>query len=195
VVGEAFRRSYLSEPGDENAFEARAIVFDGPEDYRARIDDPALGIDERCILVMRGCGTLGYPGSAEVVNMAPPAELVKRGVTSLPCMGDGRQSGTSASPSILNMSPESAAGGGLALMRTGDRVRVDLNARRVELLVDEAELGRRRTEEAPSVPASQTPWQEIYRQFVGQLSTGGCLEPATLYLKVIETRGDPRHSH
>ena len=195
VVGEAFRRSYLSEPGDENAFEARAIVFDGPEDYRARIDDPSLGIDERCILVMRGCGTLGYPGSAEVVNMAPPAELVKRGVTSLPCMGDGRQSGTSASPSILNMSPESAAGGGLALMRTGDRVRVDLNARRVELLVDEAELARRRAEEAPSVPASQTPWQEIYRQFVGQLSTGGCLEPATLYLKVIETRGDPRHSH
>ena len=195
VVGEAFRRSYLSEPGDENAFETRAIVFDGPEDYRARIDDPSLGIDERCILVMRGCGTLGYPGSAEVVNMAPPAELVKRGVTSLPCMGDGRQSGTSASPSILNMSPESAAGGGLALMRTGDRVRVDLNARRVELLVDEAELARRRAEEAPSVPASQTPWQKIYRQFVGQLSTGGCLEPATLYLKVIETRGDPRHSH
>jgi dihydroxy-acid dehydratase len=195
VVGEAFRRAYLSEPGAENAFEARAIVFDGPEDYRARIDDPALEIDERCILVMRGCGTLGYPGSAEVVNMAPPAELVKRGVTSLPCMGDGRQSGTSASPSILNMSPESAAGGGLALMRTGDRVRVDLNARRVELLVDEGELARRRQEAAPSVPASQTPWQEIYRQFVGQLSTGGCLEPATLYLKVIETRGDPRHSH
>jgi dihydroxy-acid dehydratase len=195
VVGDAFRAAYLSEPGDENAFEARAIVFDGPEDYRARIDDPTLAIDERCILVMRGCGTLGYPGSAEVVNMAPPAQLVKRGVTSLPCMGDGRQSGTSASPSILNMSPESAAGGGLALMRTGDRVRVDLNARRVELLVDEAELARRRAEDAPSVPASQTPWQEIYRQFVGQLSTGGCLEPATLYLKVVETRGDPRHSH
>lgn len=195
VVGEAFRQAYLSEPGAENAFEARAVVFDGPEDYRARIDDPALAIDERCILVMRGCGTLGYPGSAEVVNMAPPAALVKRGVTSLPCMGDGRQSGTSASPSILNMSPESAAGGGLALMRTGDRVRVDLNARRVELLVDEAELARRRDEAAPSVPPSQTPWQELYRQFVGQLSTGGCLEPATLYLKVIETHGDPRHSH
>jgi dihydroxy-acid dehydratase len=195
VVGEAFRQAYLSEPGDENAFEARAVVFDGPEDYRARIDDPSLGIDERCILVMRGCGTLGYPGSAEVVNMAPPAELVKRGVTSLPCMGDGRQSGTSASPSILNMSPESAAGGGLSLMRTGDRVRVDLNARRVQLLVDEAELARRRNEAAPSVPPSQTPWQELYRQFVGQLSTGGCLEPATLYLKVVETRGDPRHSH
>ncbi|PMS22616.1 dihydroxy-acid dehydratase [Trinickia dabaoshanensis] len=195
VVGDAFRQTYLSEPGAENAFEARAVVFDGPEDYRARIDDPSLQIDERCILVMRGCGTLGYPGSAEVVNMAPPAALVKRGLTSLPCMGDGRQSGTSASPSILNMSPESAAGGGLALMRTGDRVRVDLNARRVELLVDEAELARRRDEAAPSVPPSQTPWQEIYRQFVGQLSTGGCLEPATLYLKVIETRGDPRHSH
>lgn len=195
VVGEAFRQTYLSEAGDENAFEARAVVFDGPEDYRARIDDPSLEIDERCILVMRGCGTLGYPGSAEVVNMAPPAELVKRGLTSLPCMGDGRQSGTSASPSILNMSPESAAGGGLSLMRTGDRVRVDLNARRVELLVDEAQLAQRRAEAPPSVPESQTPWQEIYRQFVGQLSTGGCLEPATLYLKVIETRGDPRHSH
>jgi len=195
VVGEAFRQTYLSEAGDENAFEARAGVFDGPEDYRARIDDPSLEIDERCILVMRGCGTLGYPGSAEVVNMAPPAALVKRGLTSLPCMGDGRQSGTSASPSILNMSPESAAGGGLSLMRTGDRVRVDLNARRVELLVDEAQLAQRRAEAPPSVPESQTPWQEIYRQFVGQLSTGGCLEPATLYLKVIETRGDPRHSH
>jgi len=195
VVGDAFRKTYLAEPGAENTFEARAVVFDGPEDYRARIDDPSLAIDEHCILVMRGCGTLGYPGSAEVVNMAPPAALVKRGVTSLPCMGDGRQSGTSASPSILNMSPESAAGGGLALMRTGDRVRVDLNARRIELLVDEAELAARRSEPAPTVPASQTPWQELYRQFVGQLSTGGCLEPATLYLKVIETRGDPRHSH
>ena len=195
VVGEAFRKTYLSEPGAENSFEARAIVFDGPEDYHARIDDPALEIDERCILVMRGCGTVGYPGSAEVVNMAPPAALVKRGVTSLPCMGDGRQSGTSASPSILNMSPESAAGGGLALMRTGDRVRVDLNARRIDLLIDEPELARRREEAIPEIPPSQTPWQELYRQFVGQLSTGGCLEPATLYLRVIETHGDPRHSH
>ena len=195
VVGEAFRKTYLSEPGGENSFEARAIVFDGPEDYHARIDDPSLEIDERCILVMRGCGTIGYPGSAEVVNMAPPAALVKRGVTSLPCMGDGRQSGTSASPSILNMSPESAAGGGLALMRTGDRVRVDLNARRIDLLIDEPELARRRQEAIPEVPPSQTPWQELYRQFVGQLSTGGCLEPATLYLRVIETHGDPRHSH
>ncbi len=196
VVGDAFRKTYLSEPGAENAFEARAIVFDGPEDYHARINDPSLEIDERCILVIRGCGTVGYPGSAEVVNMAPPAELVKRGIDSLPCMGDGRQSGTSASPSILNMSPEAAVGGGLALLRTGDRIRVDLNARRVDVLVDETELARRRGEAAAlQVPSSQTPWQEIYRQFVGQLSTGGCLEPATLYLKVVETRGDPRHSH
>ncbi|GLU31461.1 IlvD/Edd family dehydratase [Trinickia caryophylli] len=195
VVGEAFARTYLSEPGAENTFEARAIVFDGPEDYHARINDPSLEIDEHCMLVIRGCGTVGYPGSAEVVNMAPPAELVKRGIDSLPCMGDGRQSGTSASPSILNMSPEAAVGGGLALLRTGDRIRVDLNARRVDVLVDASELERRRGAAVLSVPASQTPWQEIYRQFVGQLSTGGCLEPATLYLKVIETHGDPRHSH
>jgi dihydroxy-acid dehydratase len=195
VVGEAFRQTYLSEPGAENVFEARAIVFDGPEDYHARINDPALAIDERCILVIRGCGTVGYPGSAEVVNMAPPAALVKQGIESLPCMGDGRQSGTSASPSILNMSPEAAAGGGLALLRTGDRIRVDLNARKVDVLVDAEELERRRETATFSVPQSQTPWQEIYRQFVGQLSTGGCLEPATLYLNVIETRGNPRHSH
>lgn len=195
VVGEAFRKTYLSEPGAENAFEARAVVFDGPEDYHARIDDPALAIDEHCILVIRGAGTLGYPGSAEVVNMAPPAELIKRGIDSLPCMGDGRQSGTSASPSILNMSPEAAAGGGLALLRTGDRIRVDLNARRVDVLVDAEELERRRAGAHFEAPPSQTPWQELYRQFVGQLSTGGCLEPATLYLKVIEQRGNPRHSH
>ena len=195
VVGEPFRHAYLSEPGDENAFEARAIVFDGPEDYRARIDDPSLQIDERCILVMRGCGTLGYPGSAEVVNMAPPAELVRQGITSLPTLGDGRQSGTSASPSILNMSPEAAVGGGLALLQTGDRIRVDLNARKVDVLVDEAELARRREHATFAIPEAQTPWQELYRKTVGQLSTGGCLEPATLYLNVIEKRGNPRHSH
>jgi dihydroxyacid dehydratase/phosphogluconate dehydratase len=129
VVGEAFRSTYLSDPLQPNCFEARAIVFEGPEDYQARINDPALDIDERCILVIRGCGTVGYPGSAEVVNMAPPSALIKAGIDSLPCLGDGRQSGTSASPSILNMSPESAVGGGLSLLRTGDRLRVDLNAR------------------------------------------------------------------
>jgi dihydroxy-acid dehydratase len=195
VVGEAFRKTYLSEPGAENIFEARAIVFEGPEDYHARINDPSLEIDEHCILVIRGAGTVGYPGSAEVVNMAPPVELVRRGITSLPCLGDGRQSGTSASPSILNMSPEAAVGGGLSLLQTGDRIRVDLNARSVNVLVDEEELARRVKTAVISVPASQTPWQELYRQLVGQLSTGGCLEPATLYLKVIAERGDPRHSH
>ncbi|MGY6269554.1 IlvD/Edd family dehydratase [Achromobacter denitrificans] len=195
VVGDAFRRAYLSEPGAENTFEARAIVFEGPEDYHARIDDPALNIDEHCILVIRGAGDIGYPGSAEVVNMAPPSYLLKRGVDSLPCMGDGRQSGTSASPSILNMSPEAAVGGGLGLLMTGDRIRVDLNQRTVTALVDEAEMAKRRQKPAYQAPESQTPWQELYRQLAGQLSTGGCLEPATLYLRVVETRGDPRHSH
>ena len=196
VVGEAFRKTYLSEPGAENSFEARAIVFEGPEDYHARINDPALDIDERCILVIRGAGTVGYPGSAEVVNMDPPASLIKQGVDSLPCLGDGRQSGTSASPSILNMSPEAAVGGGLALLKTNDRLRVDLNARSVNLLVDEEELAQRRREWVPSIPPSQTPWQELYRQLVGQLSTGGCLEPATLHMKVIARSGGmPRHSH
>ena len=195
VVGEAFRKTYLSEPGAENSFEARAIVFEGPEDYHARINDPALEIDERCILVIRGVGTVGYPGSAEVVNMAPPAALIKQGIDSLPCLGDGRQSGTSASPSILNMSPEAAVGGGLALLKTNDRLSVDLNARTVNLLVDEAEMARRRAAWEPNIPASQTPWQELYRQLVGQLSTGGCLEPATLHLRIIARSGEPRHSH
>ncbi|NUT85265.1 dihydroxy-acid dehydratase family protein [Pseudomonas corrugata] len=195
VVGEAFRKTYLSEPGAENSFEARAIVFEGPEDYHARIDDPALDIDERCILVVRGVGTVGYPGSAEVVNMAPPAALIKRGIDSLPCLGDGRQSGTSASPSILNMSPEAAVGGGLALLKTNDRLKVDLNTRTVNLLIDEAEMEQRRREWVPQMPPSQTPWQELYRQLVGQLSTGGCLEPATLHLRVIARSGEPRHSH
>lgn len=195
VVGEAFRKTYLSEPGAENSFEARAIVFEGPEDYHARIDDPALDIDERCILVIRGVGTVGYPGSAEVVNMAPPAALIKQGIDSLPCLGDGRQSGTSASPSILNMSPEAAVGGGLALLKTNDRLKVDLNTRTVNLLIDEAEMTRRRLEWTPNIPPSQTPWQELYRQLVGQLSTGGCLEPATLHLRVIARSGEPRHSH
>ncbi|MEQ7918577.1 IlvD/Edd family dehydratase [Xanthomonas sp. WHRI 1810A] len=196
VVGEAFRKTYLSEPGAENSFEARAIVFEGPEDYHARINDPALEIDERCILVIRGVGNVGYPGSAEVVNMAPPASMIKSGIDSLPCLGDGRQSGTSASPSILNMSPEAAVGGGLALLKTNDRLRVDLNARSVNALVSDEEMAERGRAWAPSYPASQTPWQELYRQLVGQLSTGGCLEPATLHLKVIaRSGGEPRHSH
>ena len=195
VVGDAFRQTYLSEPGAENTFEARAIVFEGPEDYHARINDPALEIDQQCILVIRGVGAVGYPGSAEVVNMAPPVALVRQGITSLPTLGDGRQSGTSASPSILNMSPEAAVGGGLSLLRTNDRIRVDLNARTVNVLVDEAELAHRRETTQFSIPPAQTPWQQLYRETVGQLSTGGCLEPATLYVKVIAERGNPRHSH
>jgi len=196
VVGEAFRKTYLSEPGAENSFEARAIVFEGPEDYHARINDPDLDIDERCILVIRGAGTVGYPGSAEVVNMAPPTALIKQGIDSLPCLGDGRQSGTSASPSILNMSPEAAVGGGLALLKTNDRLRVDLNTRSVNVLVSDEEMAARRAAWAPNIPESQTPWQELYRQLVGQLSTGGCLEPATLHLRVIAREGGmPRHSH
>jgi dihydroxy-acid dehydratase len=196
VVGEAFRKTYLSEPGAENSFEARAIVFEGPEDYHARINDPELDIDERCILVIRGAGTVGYPGSAEVVNMAPPTALIKQGIDSLPCLGDGRQSGTSASPSILNMSPEAAVGGGLALLKTNDRLRVDLNTRSVNVLVSDEEMAARRAAWVPNIPESQTPWQELYRQLVGQLSTGGCLEPATLHLRVIAREGGiPRHSH
>jgi xylonate dehydratase len=190
-----FRKRYLSEPGDAEAFEARAIVFEGPEDYHARINDPALEMDERCMLFIRNCGPVGYPGSAEVVNMQPSDALVRKGISSLPTCGDGRQSGTSASPSILNASPEAAVGGGLALLKTGDRVRVDLKKRRVDVLLPEEELARRRAAWRPPDLLHQTPWQEISRRFVGQLSTGACLEPATLYLDVIAERGNPRHSH
>lgn len=195
VVGDAFKKTYLSEPGAENSFEARAIVFEGPEDYHARIEDPELNIDEKCILVIRGAGTVGYPGSAEVVNMDPPSKLMQQGVSSLPCLGDGRQSGTSASPSILNMSPEAAVGGGIALLRTNDKLLINLNDRSINLLIDDEEMTKRREEWTPNIPASQTPWQELYRQLVGQLSTGGCLEPATLHLKVISKDNPPRHSH
>jgi dihydroxy-acid dehydratase len=195
VISPTFRQRYLSTPGSENVVELKAIVFEGPEDYHERINDPSLGVDERSILVVRNCGPVGYPGSAEVVNMQPPDALIKAGITELPTMGDGRQSGTSASPSILNASPEAAVGGGLALLRTGDKVRIDLNRNRVDLLVGNGELELRRAAFEPPPLTHQTPWQEIYRSQVGQLSTGACLEPATLYLDVITTRGHPRHSH
>jgi dihydroxy-acid dehydratase len=199
VISPEFRRRYLSSPEDPDAFEGRAVVFDGPEQYHARIDDPALEIDEESILVMRGTGAIGYPGSAEVVNMRPPDYLIRRGIASLPCIGDGRQSGTSASPSILNASPEAAAGGGLALLRTGDRLRVDLGAGRVDLLVPEAELAARRDALAASggyrYPASQTPWQEIQRSMVGQLGEGMVLEPAVKYRRIAQTSGIPRDNH
>jgi dihydroxy-acid dehydratase len=195
VIGEAFRTRFLSTPGDENTFTGRAIVFEGPEDYHARINDPSLDIDESCILFIRNVGPVGYPGSAEVVNMAPPDHLVKKGVLNLPCIGDGRQSGTSASPSILNASPEAAIGGGLALLRTGDRVRIDLNKREVNVLISDEELAQRRAAWKPPALVDQTPWEEIYRAQVGQLATGGCLEPAVKFQDVIRTRGEPRHSH
>ena len=198
VISEDFRRRYLSDPEHPNVFECRAIVFDGPEDYHDRIDDPSLDIDESCALFVRGNGRIGYPGSAEVVNMQPPAELIKRGVRALPCIGDGRQSGTSGSPSILNASPEAAAGGGLALLRTGDTVRFDLEAGTADVLLPDEELEERRRalEEHPyPYPESQTPWQEIQRSMVGQMSTGMVLEPAVRYQQVSRTKGIPRHSH
>src|SRR5690606_1823161 len=176
VISDEFRERYLSDPEDPEAFEGRAIVFDGPEDYHARIDDPALEIDERCILVIRGTGPIGYPGAAEVVNMRPPDYLIKKGVTALPCIGDGRQSGTSGSPSILNASPEAAAGGGLALLRTGDRIRIDLRKGTADMLVSEEELASRRADLSAAggyaCPENQTPWQEIQRSMVDQLAEG-----------------------
>ena len=178
VISDEFRQRYLSNPKDPNAFEGRAVVFDGPEDYHARIDDPALGIDEHSILFMRGAGPIGYPGSAEVVNMQPPAALIKKGVTSLACIGDGRQSGTSGSPSILNASPEAAVGGGLALLQTGDRVRIDLNKGTADILISAEELAARREALQKSggyhYPPSQTPWQEIQRAMVDQLAAAWC---------------------
>jgi dihydroxy-acid dehydratase len=198
VISEEFRRRYLANPADPEAFEGRAVVFEGPEDYHHRIDDPSLGIDEGTILVIRGVGPIGYPGSAEVVNMQPPAALIKRGVTSLPCIGDGRQSGTSGSPSILNASPEAAAGGGLAILRTGDRIRVDLRAGSADILISEEELAlrRRSLEEAGGFkyPASQTPWQEIQRGMVDQLADGMVLEPAVKYRRVAQ-KFVPRDNH
>jgi dihydroxy-acid dehydratase len=196
VISPEFRARYLSDPDRPEAFEGRAVVFDGPEDFHARIDDPALGIDAGCILVMRGAGPIGYPGAAEVVNMRPPAYLLKEGIHSLPCIGDGRQSGTSGSPSILNASPEAAAGGGLALLCTGDRVRIDLRAGTADMLVDEAELAERRRAlpPRPFAPDSQTPWQEIFRERVEPLAEGMTLRGADAY-RGVAARGLPRDNH
>jgi dihydroxy-acid dehydratase len=199
VISKEFRDRYLSNPEDPNAFEGRVVVFEGPEDYHHNIDNPELEIDERTILVMRGTGPIGYPGSAEVVNMQPPAALIRRGVFSLPCIGDGRQSGTSGTPSILNASPEAAANGGLALLKTGDRVRIDLNKRSADILISAEELGQRRAElEARGGhghPESQTPWQEIQRAIVDQLSEGMTLKPAVKYQRVAQFFGVPRDNH
>jgi xylonate dehydratase len=194
VISDEFRERYLSEPGNEGVFEGRAVVFESSEDYHERINDPDLDIDERSILVIRGAGPLGWPGSAEVVNMQPPDALLKRGINTLPTIGDGRQSGTSDSPSILHAAPESAAGGGLAWLRTGDTVRIDLNARRCDMLVAEEEIERRKQDEGiPAVPESQTPWQEIYRASVDRLDGGGVIEAALKYRGVASKT--PRHNH
>lgn len=194
VVSQRFRERYLSRPGQEGVFEARAVVFDGADDYHVRINDPALEIDEGCILVMRGAGPIGWPGSAEVVNMQPPDALIQRGIHALPTLGDGRQSGTADSPSILNVSPESAVGGGLRWLQTGDVIRVDLNAGRCDALVSDDEIARRLRElPAPPVPPSQSPWEELYRSHTGQLADGATLDMALKYRRIAERT--PRHNH
>ncbi|MBB3212915.1 dihydroxy-acid dehydratase [Herbaspirillum sp. Sphag1AN] len=193
VISDNFRARYLSDPGNEGIFECTAVVFDGSDDYHARINDPVLGIDENSILVIRGAGPVGWPGSAEVVNMQPPDALLRRGITTLPTLGDGRQSGTSDSPSILNASPESAVGGGLAYLRTGDRIRIDLNTGSCNMLISTEELTQRQAQGLPAIPPSQTPWQELYRSTVGQLESGACMELAVKYRGVAEQM--PRHNH
>ena len=193
VISDDFRQRFLCHAGAEGVHEARAIVFEGPEDYHQRINDPALEIDENCILFIRGVGPVGYPGSAEVVNMQPPDALLKAGINHLPTVGDGRQSGTSENPSILNASPEAAIGGGLALLKTGDRVRLDMVNRTLDALVPETEWQARREAWTPDIPEHQTPWQELYRSHVGQLSEGGCLEFATAYQKIGQNL--PRDNH
>lgn len=199
VISEEFAARYLRNPNDPMAFEGRVIVFDGPEDYHTRIDDPALDIDENTILIMRGAGPIGYPGAAEVVNMQPPGALIRRGVTSLPCIGDGRQSGTSGTPAILNASPEAAVGGGLALLQSGDRIRIDLNRRSADILLPAEEIARRRADLAARggypYPATQTPWQEIYRDQVDQLDQGMVLKGAVKFQKVAQASGVPRDNH
>jgi dihydroxy-acid dehydratase len=199
VISEEFRQRYLSDPAHPGMFEGKAVVFEGPEDYHHRIDDPALEIDEHTLLFMRGAGPIGYPGAAEVVNMRPPAYLIQKGVTSLACIGDGRQSGTSGSPSILNASPEAAAGGNLAILRTGDRVRIDLNRGTADILIADAEIAKRRADLAAmggfKYPAHQTPWQEIQRDIVDQLGNGAVLKPAVKYQKLAQSAGLPRDNH
>jgi dihydroxy-acid dehydratase len=195
VISPEFRKRYLENPADPDAFEGRAIVFEGPEDYHDRINDPSLAIDADCILFIRGTGPVGYPGAAEVVNMLPPDALVRQGITLLPCVGDGRQSGTSGSPSILNASPEAAVGGGLALLQTGDRVRIDLRRRTADILIDDQTYQRRKADWKPDYPPSQTPWQDLQRRHITQLSDGACLDFAVSYQRIAVTRGLPRDNH
>ena len=195
VISEEFRERYLSNPKHPNAFEAKAVVFEGPEDYHHRINSSKLKIDKHSILIIRGCGPVGYPGSAEVVNMQPPDQLLKQGINALPTLGDGRQSGTSESPSILNVSPESAIGGDLGIVKTGDKLRIDLNKRRVDLLISQAEFKKRRKQKKIPKLNNQTPWQEISRKTVGQLEDGACMNLNGVYLDIVNKKGLPRNSH
>jgi dihydroxy-acid dehydratase len=195
VISSEFRERYLLNKDNLNVFEVKAVVFEGPEDYHARINDKNLEVDKNSILIIRGCGPVGYPGSGEVVNMQPPDRLLKQGINTLPTLGDGRQSGTSASPSILNVSPESAIGGDLLIIETGDKMKIDLNINRIDLLISDEELKKRRNNIKLPKFNNQTPWQEISRKMVGQLETGGCLETDTVFLDITNTKGIPRHSH
>ena len=199
VISAAFRAKYLENPDDPNAFEGKAAIFDGPDDYQKRIDDPNSAIDEYTILIMRGSGPIGHPGAAETVNMRPPSHLINAGITTLPCVGDGRQSGTSDSPSILNGSPEAAAGGNIAILRDGDTIRVDLNKRKIDILLSQEEIEERRRDlEAKGgyqYPESQTPWQRLYRETTGQLDGGMVMEKAVKFQKVLDRYPVPRHNH
>ena len=195
VISDEFKKRYLSDPDKPNSFICKAAVFEGPEDYHKRINSKKLNIDEKSILIIRGCGPIGYPGSAEVVNMQPPDALLKKGINALPTLGDGRQSGTSESPSILHVSPESAAGGDLGIIKTGDKIKIDLNKKRVDLLISPKEFKKRRSKNKIKIINNQTPWQELSRLTVGQLEDGACIKTRSVYNRIVEKKGTPRHSH
>ena len=195
VISDEFKKRYLSDPDRPNSFICKAAVFEGPEDYHKRINSKKLNIDEKSILIIRGCGPIGYPGSAEVVNMQPPDALLKKGINALPTLGDGRQSGTSESPSILHVSPESAAGGDIGIIKTGDKIKIDLNKKRVDLLISPKEFKKRRSKNKIKIINNQTPWQELSRLTVGQLEDGACIKTRSVYNRIVEKKGTPRHSH
>ena len=195
VISDEFKKRYLSERDRPNSFICKAVVFEGPEDYHKRINSKKLNIDEKSILIIRGCGPIGYPGSAEVVNMQPPDALLKKGINALPTLGDGRQSGTSESPSILHVSPESAAGGDIGIIKTGDKIKIDLNKKRVDLLISANEFKKRRSKNKIKIINNQTPWQELSRLTVGQLEDGACIKTRSVYNRIVEKKGTPRHSH
>ena len=195
VISDEFKKRYLSDPDKPNSFICKAAVFEGPEDYHKRINSKKINIDEKSILIIRGCGPIGYPGSAEVVNMQPPDALLKKGINALPTLGDGRQSGTSESPSILHVSPESAAGGDIGIIKTGDKIKIDLNKKRVDLLISAKEFKKRRSKNKIKIINNQTPWQELSRLTVGQLEDGACIKTRSVYNRIVEKKGTPRHSH